>query len=277
MMEAETETDPNYECVSSDGTVGRDDIATQHNASATPVQRGIVSSTSKIACGFALAKILHYISVACASISFISGGILIGVGTTLSMPELRYVAYAFGAAACLVAVFFMFRSFSLALAIHDLEKVRDDIEDTAKLLQKENADLKKSVASLHETADGLEKTNGELRATADGFIDMLSNMRAGEAELRSQIVALTECNERFRTAIGALVTAGSQSQDLTKMINDSLQSIKQLETDIRDERAKQEAFTTHLTAALLAQMDANGDGSIDAIEQQKWLSKLVKA
>jgi hypothetical protein len=148
MMEAETETDPNYECISTVG--GTDDIATQHNESAVAVsvqQRGIVSSTGKIACGFALAKILHYISVAFASISFISGGILIGVGTTLSMPELRYVAYAFGAAACLVAVFFMFRSFSLALAIHDLEKVRDDSENTAEKLQKENADLKRCIVA----------------------------------------------------------------------------------------------------------------------------------
>jgi predicted RNase H-like nuclease (RuvC/YqgF family) len=128
---------------------------------------------------------------------------------------------------------------------------------------------------LQETANGLEKTNKELNATANGFIDMLACMKAEESELRAQIVALTECNERFRTAIGALVTAGSQSADLTKMINDSLISIRELEEDIRDERKRQEAFTTHLTAAILAQMDANGDGSIDAIEQQKWLGKLA--
>jgi hypothetical protein len=274
MMEAETETDPNYESITPPAA---EDIAVQHDASAHPIHdRSIGGTVSKIACGFALASLLHYISVAFAAITFISGGILIGVGTTLTMPELRYVAYAFGAAACIVAIFFMFRSFSLMLAIHDLEKVRNEMQDTAQSLHNENKELKLTLATMHTTAAGLEKTNGDLRATADGMTDMLASMEADGADMRKQIAALTECNERFRTAIGALVTAGSQSADLTKMINDSLQSIKQLETNLQDERKRQEAFTTHLTAAILAQMDGNGDGSIDAIEQQKWLGKLAR-
>lgn len=273
-MEANTTTDPEY-----------DRIAVEHDGSARAVsttQRGVVGdAVSKVACGFALAKLLHYISIVCACVTFIGGGILIALGTTQSIVELRYVAYAFGGATALIAVFFAFRSFSLALALQDLERLRKQMEDTVTNLRKVNEELVDTNKSLQDTNVSLQNTNASLRdtnssleATRDGFIETLSQLQGTNVDLGQQVASLTEMNERFRTAIGALVTAGSQSMDLTKMINDSLASIRQLESSLASERTKQEAFTTKLTASILAQMDANRDGLIDAIEQQKWLERL---
>lgn len=257
-MESEVQTDAEFM------RAPTDDIAAQHSASRTVLNDGksksITGTVSKIACGFALASMLHYISVACAVVLFIGGGVLCGVGSQAVPVELRYVAYGFGAAISVIGVFFAFRSFSLALALRDLEKLRGQLQETVTDLDRANAEL--------------QSTNDALKKTSDGLIDTLASMNETEASLRGQVAMLVETSERFRTAIGALVTAGSQNIDLTAMINDALKSIRAMEADLRSEREKQEAFTTKLTASILAQMDANGDGSIDAIEQARWLERM---
>lgn len=200
-------------------------------------------------------SILNAVSVMLGVCILIGGCLLAYAGSFVSarLGSTEIVYYAFAGVNLIGGIYIIFRTFSLAIAIKQLEHV--------------NTEFQKTQTELESTNNNLIKTQHNLETTTRALSQQLDNIKHECSELAVS-------NQKLREAINALVVANNSTLDVGKMISRVLDDLKAERDGLKTEREAQERFTIGLTEAIYKQMDINSDGVIDKSEQAIWLSKI---
>lgn len=149
----------------------------------------------------------------------------------------------------------------------NLRGVITDLSSVADLLKVQNAEFSTNI-------DSIKHENANLHCQVNKFISAGKEFETQIEALRHERTELALVCEKLRTAISALASANDASLDIGKMISGILEDMERERDALTSEREAMERFSLQLSSAIFAEMDLNGDSTIDATEQSVWLKRI---